>query len=43
MKENSVVEVLGRGELSDPRTELLRSGARKLIERAVELELEESI
>ena len=40
MKENNVVEILGRGEISDPMTELLRSGARKLIERAVEIELE---
>jgi transposase-like protein len=41
MKESNVVEISGRAGNSDPLTELLRDGARKLIERAVESELED--
>jgi len=41
MNKSNVVELKGRDVLSDPLTELLRSGARKLIEQAVEIELEE--
>jgi len=40
MRENNVVEISGREGISDPMTELLRIGARKLIECAVESELE---
>ena len=40
MKENNVVELTGREGISDPLTERLRVGARKLIECAVESELE---
>ncbi len=41
MKENNVVEIVGREGNSDPLTELLRNGARKLIECAIESELED--
>jgi len=41
MKESNVVEIVGREGISDPLTELLRAGARKLIECAIESELEE--
>ena len=41
MKENNVVGISGREGHSDPLTELLRSGARELIQRAVESELAE--
>jgi putative transposase len=41
MKESNVVEISGREGISDPLTELLRQGARDLIERAVETELAE--
>lgn len=39
MKENTVVELAGRGTFTDSLTELLRSGARQLIKQAVEAEL----
>ena len=41
MREDNVVEIPGREGNSDPLTELLRSGARDLIQRAVESELAE--
>ena len=41
MKENNVVEIVGREGNSDPLIELLRNGARKLIECAIESELED--
>ena len=41
MRESNVVEISGRGGISDPLTEVLRNGARALIERAVESELAE--
>ena len=41
MKENNVVEFAGRESFSDSLTELLRTGARQLIEQAVEVELTE--
>ena len=41
MSNNNLVELSGRGEISDPLTELLKAGAQKLIYQAVEAELEE--
>jgi len=41
MKENNVVEFAGREAFTDSLTELLRTGARQLIEQAVEAELTE--
>jgi len=41
MKENNVIEFAGREQFSDALTELLRSGARRLIQEAVEAELSE--
>lgn len=41
MGKSSVVELEGRAGASDPLTELLRSGARRLIQQAVEAELQE--
>ena len=41
MKENNVVEFAGRDAFSDSLIELLRAGARQLIEQAVEAELKE--
>jgi len=41
MKENNVVEFAGREQFSDALTELLRTGARHLIQEAVEVELSE--
>jgi len=43
MKENNVVAITGREQFSDALTELLRSGARQLIQEAVEAELSEFI
>lgn len=40
MSKDNVVELKGRETLSDPITELLRQGARKLIEQAIETELQ---
>jgi hypothetical protein len=39
--KHSVVEFRGRESSADPLTELLRAGARQLIHRAVEAELQE--
>ena len=36
MKKNNVLEFAGRDTISDPLTELLRSGAQQLINQAVE-------
>jgi putative transposase len=41
MSKNNVVEFAGREEISDPLTEMLRRGARELIQKAVEAELSE--
>lgn len=41
MSKSSVIDLAGRDESQDPLTELLRSGARKLIQQAVEVELAE--
>ena len=41
MSKTNVVEVSGRDTIADPLTELLRSGAERLIHRAVEVELED--
>ncbi len=40
MEEGSIVEFLGRDGISDPLTDLLRKGARDLLQTAVEAELE---
>ena len=40
MKENNVVSLRRKGEIDDPLTEILRSGARRLIAQAVEAEFE---
>ena len=39
MDKNNVIEIAGRAGLSDPLTELLREGARQLLQKAVEAEL----
>ena len=41
MSKNNVIELTGRDTLSDPLTELLRTGAGQLIYQAVEAELQE--
>lgn len=41
MNKSNVVELSGRAKNADPLTELLRQGARKLIQEAVEAELSE--
>jgi len=41
MKQDSVVQFHNPEEVSDPLTELLRDGARRLIQQAVEAELAE--
>ena len=41
MSKHTVVELKDRDIDTDPLTELLRTGARKLIHQAVELELQE--
>lgn len=41
MNKNNIVELEGREQNADPVTQLLRSGAKKLIEQAVEAELQE--
>jgi hypothetical protein len=38
MNENNVVSVRQKDEIDDPLTEILRSGAKRLIEQAVEAE-----
>jgi putative transposase len=40
MKENNVVSLRRKAEIDDPLTEILRSGARRLIAQAVEAEFE---
>ncbi|MCU7902019.1 MAG: IS256 family transposase, partial [Candidatus Thiodiazotropha sp. (ex Lucinoma aequizonata)] len=39
MGKNNVVKLTGRDTISDPLTELLRTGAERLIYQAVEVEL----
>ena len=41
MTENTVVQLAGRDAIDDPLTQLLREGARRLIEQAVEAELQD--
>jgi hypothetical protein len=41
MNKNNVVELSGRDQFTDSLTELLRTGARQLIQQAVEAELAE--
>jgi len=43
MEESNIVKLTGREEIHDPLNELLRTGARKLIEQAVEAELAEHL
>jgi len=43
MKNNTVISLKDRGQVSDPFNELLRSGARKLIGPAIEAELKEML
>ena len=40
MEKNTVVQLTGRGTVVDPLTEMLRMGAKQLIQHAVESELE---
>ena len=40
MNENSVVSLRQKDEIDDPLTEILRTGARKLIVQAVEIEFD---
>lgn len=40
MDENNIVEFSGRDTVADPLTELLRKGARQLLQTAIEAELE---
>jgi transposase-like protein len=41
MKKDTVVDLAGRETIADPLTEMQRTGARELIEKAVEIELQE--
>lgn len=41
MDKNNIVELEGREQNADPVTQLLRNGAKKLIEQAIETELQE--
>ena len=41
MSKNNVVKLTGRGTITDPLTELLRTGAEQLICQAVEAEFSE--
>ena len=41
MTKNSVLKFAGRDAISDPLSDLLRSGAQQLINQAVEAELQE--
>ena len=41
MNKNTVVSLQDREQISDPLTELVRAGARKLIEQAIDIELQE--
>jgi len=38
MNKNTVVELGGRDTIADPLTQMLRTGARQLINKAVEVE-----
>ena len=40
MNENSVVSLRQKDDIDDPLTEILRTGARRLITRAVEVEFD---
>lgn len=39
MKKSNVIDLSSREENADPLTDLIRQGARKLIEQAIEVEL----
>jgi len=39
MKKSNVIDLSSREENADPLTDLIRQGARKLIEQAIEIEL----
>jgi transposase-like protein len=41
MTKTTVVDLAGRETIADPLTEMLRTGARELVEKAVEVELQE--
>jgi len=41
MSKSNIIELAGRGTIIDPLTELLRTGAERLIYQAVEAELHE--
>ena len=41
MNKSNVIELAGRVESTDPLTELLRSGARQLLQEAIEAEVQE--
>ncbi|MEO2055220.1 MAG: hypothetical protein ABGX83_08020 [Nitrospira sp.] len=41
MNKNTVISLKDREDISDPFRDLLRAGARKLIEQAIEVELQE--
>lgn len=43
MSKSNVIELDGRGQSSDPLTDLLRAGARQLLQRAVEVEAQEQL
>ena len=43
MKKNTVVELAGRDTIPDPLTEMLKAGARRLLQQAVEAELQETL
>ncbi len=43
MKKGTVVDLAGRGTIEDPLTAMLRTGARQLIQQAVEVELQETL
>ena len=43
MKKNTVVSLAGRDTIADPLTEMLRAGARQLIQQAVDVELQEML
>jgi transposase-like protein len=43
MKDHTVISLKDRDHISDPFRDLLREGARKLIEQAIEVELEEML
>ena len=41
MNDHNLIEFLGRDGISDPLTQLLRTGAQKLLEEAIKAEVEE--